>query len=96
MWFREADQGMLPHPGIGNGGEPSAPPPNGQRDGREWALDRTAEDGGQPRALGRVQPAFAPTLPLEGPDQERKRTQDRVGGRGREEALRPRVSPSAA
>ena len=39
MWFEEADQGMLPHPGTGNSGEPSALPPKGQRDGREWALD---------------------------------------------------------
>lgn len=39
VWFEEADQGMLPHPGTGNSGEPSALPPKGQRDGREWALD---------------------------------------------------------
>ena len=50
---------------------------------RQRASDSAAEDGGQPRALGRVEPAFAPTLPLGGPNQERRRTQTEsvAGGR---------------
>ena len=91
--FGEADQGMLRHPRTGNSGEPLPLPPKGQRDRRERASDRAAEDGSQPGALGRVEPALA--LPYHRGHPTRKGGGQSTESVGRGEALRPRVSPSA-